>query len=268
MNSDFTNCWSTSEQIGKTLAANSLFTLLSSRLESRTAKIGIIGRGAIGMQLAARFARKGFLTAGYHIDPPAVDRLGRKSRPLQAIPSRMAHETFVPRANFATLTDMDAVLICDPKPANGDCEPDPRFVEDAAFEIAQHLRHGQLILLESAPQPGTPDELLISILEESGLHCPVVPYRTDGHALTSGEAPEPDFFLGYSSERKDLGRRRVRRAEMPKTVGGVNGPSALAAQALLQCVFERTLIVSSPRTAEMARVLQNIERGANFLHTF
>ncbi len=279
MNSTLNTGWSTPEQTRNALAGNSLLTLLTRRLEDRTAQIGVIGLGPVGLRLATRFTRKGFPTAGFEIDPLQLARLGRDAGAAHNIPVQAMRENDVSCAEFAGLAEMDVVLICDPTPPNADCPPDPFFVTDAAFALAQHLRHGQLIVLECATASRRPDELMISILEESGIHCPVVPYRTDGQTLTSSDTPEPDFFLAYSPDRpnranrtnranssdQEAGNRKLRRADTAKTVGGVNGPSALAAQALYQCVFERTLILSPPRAAQMAAVIENANGGGHFL---
>ena len=129
--------------------------------------------------------------------------------------------------------------------------------------VSEHLQAGQLIVLESTTYPGTTDEDMLPILEKAGLKCPVSPYTTDGVTVTASEGAEPDFFLAFSPEREDPGNKQFQTRQVPKIVGGVNASSALAAQALYQSIFEHTHLVSSSRTAEMAKLLENIYRSVN-----
>jgi UDP-N-acetyl-D-glucosamine dehydrogenase len=137
------------------------------------------------------------------------------------------------------------------------------FVLNTAEMVSSHLRPAQLVVLESTTYPGTTDEEMLSILEKTGLKCPVSPYRIDGAKLTESEAMEPDFFLAFSPEREDPGNKNFETQQVPKIVGGVNASSALVAQALYQSIFEHTHLVSSSRAAEMTKLLENIYRCVN-----
>ena len=127
--------------------------------------------------------------------------------------------------------------------------------------VSEHLQAGQLIVLESTTYPGTTDEEMLAILEKPALKCPVSPYVTDGVTVTASEGAEPDFFLAFSPEREDPGNKQFQTHQVFKIIGGVNGSSAVAAQALYQSIFEHTFMVSSSRTAEMTKLLENIYRS-------
>jgi UDP-N-acetyl-D-glucosamine dehydrogenase len=116
------------------------------------------------------------------------------------------------------------------------------------------------VVLESTTYPGTTEEVVLPILQRSGLCCAVRPYTTDGQGVTSCSSGEDDFLLAFSPEREDPGNRAFQTHQIPKVMGGVNGASAWAVQALYGQVFERTILVSSSRAAEMTKLLENIYR--------
>ena len=118
-------------------------------------------------------------------------------------------------------------------------------------------------MLESTTYPGTTDDDMLGVLQASGLKCPVSPYEVHDGKVVATEETEPDFFLAFSPEREDPGNKNFQTRQVPKIVGGVNASSAMAAQALYQSIFERTHLVSSSRTAEMAKLLENIYRSVN-----
>jgi UDP-N-acetyl-D-glucosamine dehydrogenase len=242
---------------------------LQSGFQQKSAQVGIIGLGYVGLPLALLFARKGMPTTGFDIDPAKVEMLQQGRSYIRhisdaTIAEQVSKHHLQATADFSRLGAMDAILICVPTPLGPHREPDLSFVRNTAEAIRLHLRHGQLVVLESTTYPGTTDELLLSILEQSGLRCPASAYATDGQAvLHAAPAPEPDFFLAFSPEREDPGNKDFQTHQVPKVIGGVNAPSALAAQALYQEVFERTVLVSSARTAEMAKLLENIYRCVN-----
>jgi UDP-N-acetyl-D-glucosamine dehydrogenase len=244
-----------------------LNTLLSS-LDQKTAHVGIIGLGYVGLPLALLFARKEFKTTGFDIDPAKVERLERGESYISHIPADAIGETvkrgyFRSTSDFSRLREMDAILICVPTPLDRHREPDLSFVRSTAETIRLHLRRGQLVILESTTYPGTTQELLLTVLEDSGLRCPSVPYQTDGQEITTVEDADPDFFLAFSPEREDPGNKRFQNHQITKVIGGVNASSALAAQALYEQAFERTFLVSSSRAAEMTKLLENIYRCVN-----
>lgn len=241
---------------------------LCKRLKARTAQVGVIGLGYVGLPLALLSARGGFQTTGFDIDPRKIEKLRRGESYIKHISAASVTEEaekkrFQATDNFSMLKEMDAIIICVPTPLDKHREPDLSFVLNTAEVVSDHLQPGQLIVLESTTYPGTTDEELLPILERGGLKCPVSPYTIDGVTVTAPDEVEPDFFLAFSPEREDPGNKQFQTRQVPKIVGGVNASSALAAQALYQSMFEHTYLVSSSRTAEMAKLLENIYRSVN-----
>jgi UDP-N-acetyl-D-glucosamine dehydrogenase len=214
------------------------------------------------------FARRGFRTTGFDIDPTKVEKLGRGESYIGHIPGAAVSEevkkgNFQATSDYARLRDMDAIIICVPTPLDEHREPDLSYIRNTAEAIGAHLRPGQLIVLESTTYPGTTDELVLPILERSGLRCPPSPYATDGRTVEFSAAVAGDFLLAFSPEREDPGNKQFQTHQIPKVIGGVNGASAVAARALYSHVFERTVLVSSARAAEMTKLLENIYRCVN-----
>jgi UDP-N-acetyl-D-glucosamine dehydrogenase len=243
-------------------------SLLERKLEDKSARVGVIGLGYVGLPLALLFARKGFSTTGFDIDPAKVEKLERGESYIThisgaAIAEEVERKHFRATDDFAALEDMDACLVCVPTPLDEHREPDLSYIRNTAEEISAHLRPGQLIVLESTTYPGTTEEVMLPILERSGLRCPLAVYHTNGRAVESRESLQPDFLLAFSPEREDPGNKEFQTHRIPKLIGAVNGRSALAAQALYGQVFERTLLVSSSKVAEMAKLLENIYRCVN-----
>jgi UDP-N-acetyl-D-glucosamine dehydrogenase len=241
---------------------------LQIKVNDKTAQVGVVGLGYVGLPLALGFARKGFRTTGFDIDPAKVGKLQRGETYIGHIAGALIAEEvkkarFLPTADYARLKEMDAIIICVPTPLNEHRDPDLSYIRNTAEAISAHLRPGQLIVLESTTYPGTTDEVVLPILERSGLHCPFSPYATDGRTVTISEAVGGDFLLAFSPEREDPGNKQFQTHQIPKVIGGVNGASALAARALYDQVFERTLLVSSARAAEMTKLLENIYRCVN-----
>ncbi|PYV27516.1 MAG: nucleotide sugar dehydrogenase, partial [Acidobacteria bacterium] len=240
---------------------------LERRFGEKTARVGIIGLGYVGLPLALLFARRGFPTTGFDVDPAKVKKLRRGQTYIRhiseaAISEAIEKEHFQATDDFSALEAMDACLICVPTPLDEHREPDLSYVQNTAATISAHLRPGHLIVLESTTYPGTTEEIVLPILEKSGLRCPIAPYATDGHRVESEPVPA-DFFLAFSPEREDPGNKHFQTEQVPKLIGAANGPSAAAGQALYGQVFERTLVVSSARVAEMAKLLENIYRCVN-----
>jgi UDP-N-acetyl-D-glucosamine dehydrogenase len=223
---------------------------LLQKLQKRTAKIGIIGQGYVGMPLALVFAEAGYAVTGFDVDPRKVEAISRgesyirhigPERVAQAVASGRYHAT----VDFDGLSACDAIVICVPTPLGQHREPDNSFIHSTAKEIARRLRRGQLVILESTTYPGTTDEEVKPILESSGLRCP------------------DDFLLAFSPEREDPGRKDFTTKSIPKIVGGVDPRSTEAAVALYASALERIVPVSSARVAESAKLLENIFRSVN-----
>jgi UDP-N-acetyl-D-glucosamine dehydrogenase len=233
-----------------TEAQNESAAGLHARILDRSARIGIIGLGYVGLPLALAFAERGFPVVGFDVDPAKVEALGRGEcyiRHLDA--ARIREQTGSGRlaatADFDRLAEVDAILICVPTPLTPQREPDLRYVRTTAEQIRKRLRRGQLVVLESTTYPGTTDEVLRERLDDSGLRC--------------GE----DYFLAYSPEREDPGNRKFSTTDIPKLVGGLGAEAAGLACALYEQVVPRVVRMSSARTAEATKLLENIFRAVN-----
>jgi UDP-N-acetyl-D-glucosamine dehydrogenase len=241
---------------------------LQARLEARTASIGVIGLGYVGLPIVLTYAAKGFQTTGFDNDPAKIEKLQRGESYIRHIPvtkilTQRENKRFRPTGDFTLLADMDVILICVPTPLDEHREPDLTFIRHTSETIRKTLRPGQLVVLESTTYPGTTKEVVLPILERSGLHCPVSPYLTDGVTITSPPEEEADFFLAFSPEREDPGNKQFLTHQVPKIIGGINAASTLAAQTFYRQAFDRTFLVSSSQTAEMTKLLENIYRSVN-----
>jgi UDP-N-acetyl-D-glucosamine dehydrogenase len=225
---------------------------LLARIRSRQARVGVVGLGYVGLPLTLVFNEKGFPVVGFDLDAEKAAALsGGRSYIRHIGAERVARANATGRyratSDFRGIGECDAVLICVPTPLTPQREPDMTYVVATAREIAEYLREGQLVVLESTTYPGTTDELVRGILEEkSGLRC--------------GE----DFFLAFSPEREDPGNPSFATATIPKVVGGVDERSGDLAQALYDEVIDaRTVRVSGARAAEATKLVENIFRAVN-----
>lgn len=224
-------------------------------------KVGIVGLGYVGLPLALRFCEAGHVVTGFDTDPEKVVQLSAGKSYIQHIGAeRIAQavqaKQFSATTDFAQARAVDAMLICVPTPLDERREPDLSYVEQTARSIAPHLQRGQLVVLESTTYPGTTEELVLPILEQSGLRCPIATGPAAQDMAT-------DFYLAFSPEREDPGNKQFGLAQIPKVVGGVNPPSRRAAQALYEQVVARVVPVSTTRAAEMSKLLENIFRSVN-----
>ena len=229
---------------------------LKHKIETRTARIGIIGMGYVGLPLALLFSDQRFRVTGFDIDSSKVATLNSGGSYIFRIPAteiEAARERgFSATCDYAEITAMDVIAICVPTPLSEFHEPDLSYISNTARAIAPHLREGQLIILESTTYPGTTEEVLIPILE------------TNPSSLKVARDPEArGFYAAFSPEREDPGNDTVARRDIPKVVGGV-GPVAMElASAVYGTIFNRTVPVSSPAAAEMTKLLENIYRCVN-----
>jgi UDP-N-acetyl-D-glucosamine dehydrogenase len=224
-------------------------------------RVGIIGCGYVGLPLGLRFAEAGHRVTGFDTDPVKVEKLNRGQTYIQHIPQNKIQQFvqskhFGATTDFSRLAEVDAVLICVPTPLDQRREPDLSYVEATAQAIRPHLQRGQLVVLESTTYPGTTEELVLPVLEESGLKCPVA-HGADNDQIAT------DFFLAFSPEREDPGNKQYGLAQIPKVVGGVNPPSGRAAQSLYAQIVAKVVPVSSTQAAEMTKLLENIFRCVN-----
>ncbi len=252
----------------ETTVPNEVLPAFQAKIDTRTARVGIIGLGYVGLPLALLFAREGFAVSGFDLDTDKVVKLSRGESYIRHIPAttiadQVEQKRFQATTDFALLQDMHAILICVPTPLDPHREPDLSYVRGTAEAIAPHLQRGQLVVLESTTYPGTTQEVVLPILEKSGLRCPVCSYSTDGFEITASEEWQTDFLLAFSPEREDPGNKQFQTHQVLKIIGGINASSAHAAQALYAQAFEKTFLVSSAGAAEMTKILENTYRCVN-----
>lgn len=230
------------------------------RLKSRTAKIGVIGLGYVGLPLSLLLAEAGFKVTGFDIDDKKVTSLEAGRSYIFRIPSEEIQEArthgFSATTEFSHLSDMDAIIMCVPTPLTEHREPDLSYVENTSKAAAPWIREGQLVVLESTTYPGTTEELMIPILEAG---------NTKGLKVQSqGAAAEHEvFYVAFSPEREDPGNDTVARRDIPKVVGGHEEIATTLAATLYEGIFTRAVQVSSTRVAEMTKLLENIYRCVN-----
>jgi UDP-N-acetyl-D-glucosamine dehydrogenase len=221
------------------------------KIEDKTAKIGIVGLGYVGLPLAIAYAQKGYHVLGFDVDPKKPEFIKSNRSYLKHIPPER-FSAFVKEGLLDATTDFDlarecdALIMCVPTPLTDSREPDVSFVENTTKTLAKNLQAGQLVALESTTYPGTTDELVRKILEE-----------------TSGLKAGVDFFLVYSPEREDPGNKTYHTGNIPKVVGGYSEDCLKAGQALYSAAVEKVVPVSSTRAAEMVKLFENIYRAVN-----
>jgi UDP-N-acetyl-D-glucosamine dehydrogenase len=227
------------------------------RIESREARIGIVGMGYVGLPLALLFSEERFAITGFDIDAHKVETLNRGGSYIVRIPGsdiQLAQKNgFQATADYSGIGKMDVVIICVPTPLNEHHEPDLSFITGTVKAMAPHLRQGQLIILESTTYPGTTEEVVVPLLEQgnpSGLRV-------------ARDAASPGFYVAFSPEREDPGNDTVARRDIPKIVGGCGPVAQDLASAVYATIFNRTVQVSSPAAAEMTKLLENIYRCVN-----
>ena len=255
---------------------NPLAAELLAKIKAHDAIVGIIGMGYVGLPLALAFVEKGFPILGFDVDPDKVAKLNRGEGYIKhldggRIAAAVATGRFTATADFCRLGEADAILICVPTPLTPQREPDMTYVDAAAHQARATLRPGQLIILESTTYPGTTDERLRSILEDSGRrsHPPTSPSLRASAASEAIPSLSPalrcgtDFFLAFSPEREDPGNKNYGTTNTPKVVGGVDETSGDLAQALYDQIISRTVRVSSARAAEATKLMENIFRAVN-----
>jgi UDP-N-acetyl-D-glucosamine dehydrogenase len=247
------------ELMSTQLTTSSLFTDLKSRIETRQARVGIIGLGYVGLPLALLYSEQKFAVTGFDIDQRKVDTLDQGGTYIFRItPQEIAAAKangFKPTANYSQISNMDAIIICVPTPLNEYHEPDLSYITDTAHAVAPHLRAGQIVILESTTYPGTTEEVLVPILEQEN--------KAGLKASHKGAAGDNEFWVAFSPEREDPGNTQVARHDIPKVIGGLDPQASEIAAALYGSIFRRTVPVSSPAAAEMTKLLENIYRCVN-----
>ncbi|MGB0972104.1 MAG: nucleotide sugar dehydrogenase, partial [Mycobacterium sp.] len=223
---------------------------LHKKLRERTARTGVIGLGYVGLPLAVEFGRAGFTVVGIDTDRRKCEAIGRGESHIPDVPTS-AVAALVDAGKISAVThvetagELDSINICVPTPLRKTKDPDLSYVVSAAREVKAHLRSGMLIILESTTYPGTTEEIVQGILEETGLKAGT------------------DFFLAFSPERVDPGNEKWNTRNVPKVVGGLTSDCSLLAAALYGASIERVVQVSSPRVGEMVKLLENTFRAIN-----
>ncbi|MDX1522788.1 MAG: nucleotide sugar dehydrogenase, partial [Anaerolineae bacterium] len=230
---------------------------LSEKISNKSARVGVIGLGYVGLPLAVGLARAGYPVIGLDVDQRKIDSLNRGQSYIPDVPTSdieplMKAATEPARGRLSATTDYqmlhttDVVFICVPTPFDAMKAPDLTYVRQASTAMAPFLHPGHLVILQSTTYPGTTEEVVQPILEEYS-------------GLVAGQ----DLFLAFSPERIDPGRQDFKVENTPKVVGGINPISAQLAGEILVALTPQLHIVSSPRAAEMTKLLENIFRSVN-----
>ena len=230
------------------------------RIADRTARVGIVGLGYVGLPLTLLFSEEGFRVTGLDVDPVKVTTLNAGQSYIHRIEpehiGRAQAAGFHATIDFAALAVVDAVLICVPTPLHEDHIPDMSYVVSTMEALAPHLRAGQLVVLESTTYPGTTEEIVVETIERHGAAAGLRVLRAGADSLDG-------VMVAFSPEREDPGNVTTPRRDIPKVIGGVDARATAAASALYGAVFHRTVPMSSPAAAEMTKLLENIYRCVN-----
>ena len=223
---------------------------LTAAIEDGRAVVGVIGLGYVGLPLIDAFATAGFQTMGFDVDQKKIDCLLAGESYIGHIPSQRigeltANRQLIPTTDMTRLAEADVIIICEPTPLTTSRDPDLTYVEATAASVAAYLRPGQLIVLESTTYPGTTRDILLPILQSTG--------------LVVGK----DFFLAYSPEREDPGNPKFTARGIPKVVGGIDPASQAVAEALYGKAVVSIVPVSSPEIAEACKIVENTYRSVN-----
>ena len=223
---------------------------LISRITNKQAHVGVIGLGYVGLPLIVEFTSKGFNGTGFEVDELKATKINDGDSYIGDVPSQRLKEAVDAKrlratTDFNDLSECDAIIICVPTPLRKTKEPDVSYIFAAAEQITKRLRRGQLIVLESTTYPGTTDEVLLPMFEQTGLKL------------------DEDFLLAFSPERVDPGNPQFMTHNIPKVVGGVTPDSTVAAEHLYSQIVNDVHAVSSARVAEAAKLLENTFRAVN-----
>jgi len=228
----------------------STFQALKDKIESKTARVGIVGLGYVGLPLAVEFAKAGFHVTGIDLQQSRVDRLMQGESYVQDVPSGEVSKLVKDRrldatTDFSIVRQLDTINICVPTPLRKTKDPDMSYIVSAADEVAKYFHSGLLVILESTTYPGTTDELLLPTFEK--------------HGVKVGE----DFFLCFSPERVDPGNPIYQTSNTPKVVGGITPACTEMGKLFFSQALEKVVPVSNTRVAEMVKLLENTFRMIN-----
>jgi UDP-N-acetyl-D-glucosamine dehydrogenase len=222
---------------------------LHMRVKKHKSTIGIIGLGYVGLPLSIRFSEEGFKVVGFDIDKEKVDLLNSSKSYIKHINfddiAAMSANGFMATSDFSQIATVDVIIICVPTPLGVHNEPDLSFIHGTLENIKPYLKENQLLVLESTTYPGTTEEEIVPVIKNAGFNI--------------GE----NFFIGYSPEREDPGNKKYSTKTIPKVVSGVTENCLDLTKALYDRIVDQTVPVSSPKVAEMTKILENIHRAVN-----
>ena len=223
---------------------------LKQKILSRRARVGVIGLGYVGLPLAVEFCKSGFAAVGFDVDERKIGAI-RKGRSYIAdvasgeLAAQVRAKRLTATSDFSKLASLDAIIICVPTPLRKTRDPDISYIVAAVDQIAPRLKRGQLVVLESTTYPGTTEEIILPRLQAGGLEA------------------GRDFYLAFSPERVDPGNPKFKTKNTPKVVGGVTPACTRLAILLYGACIDRVVPVSSTRSAEMIKLLENTFRAVN-----
>ncbi len=223
---------------------------LLDKISSRSARVGVIGLGYVGLPLVVEFAHGGFVSTGFEVDTRKADAINAGKSYIPDVPTSQVAELVAAKmlsatTDFTALKDQDIIIICVPTPLRKTKDPDVSYILAASEKIQAALRPGQLIILESTTYPGTTDEVLRPMFDEIGLEL------------------DQDYFLAFSPERVDPGNERFNTRNIPKVVGGVTAASTEVAAEAYTAIVDNVHRASSARVAETCKLLENTFRAVN-----
>ena len=223
--------------------------MLKSKIKKKDARIAVIGLGYVGLPLVIRFVDEGFDTIGFDVDNKKVEILNKGKSYIKHIKAKKlisaGDNSFMATTDFNYISLVDIILICVPTPLADQNEPDLSYVKSTLESLKSHLKENQLLILESTTYPGTTEEEIVPVVEKEG--------------FTVGK----DFFIGYSPEREDPGNTKYSTKTIPKVVSGYTENCLKLINTLYNQIVDKTIPVSSPRAAEMTKILENIHRAVN-----
>lgn len=223
---------------------------IAEQIRSQKAKAGVIGLGYVGLPLAVEIAKTGFQTIGFDLSAEKVNFINEGKNYIQDISNELLAELvrknfLKATSDFSLLKECDFISICVPTPLGKGKDPDISYILSAVSEVKKYLRKNQVIILESTTYPGTTDEIVLPLLEETGLKV--------------GQ----DFFLAFSPERIDPGNKKFNIKNTPKVIGGITRNCTEISQSFYQTFIDKIVPVSSARSAEMTKILENTFRAIN-----
>lgn len=229
---------------------DNLLAELKKKISAKKARIAVVGLGYVGLPLALEFAKKGFSVLGIEIDRDRLKLLKKRKSYITDIPTEEFKKVlrtgkFRASDNFRLLREIDVILVCVPTPLKKKYHPDISFIKNSVKSVSGNLKRGSLIILESTTYPGTTEEIILPLLERKGLRH------------------NKDFYLSFSPERIDPGNKHFPVHKIPKIVGGISKEATMLASMVYSKIISKVVQVSSARTAEIAKLLENTFRLIN-----